>query len=453
MNHPPYEPPRPARHSGRLPLSQLMAKARGSMLEVWSESSFTTEVIELKLLVQKLFVFNMPDAIQSVFVTQAEAFERKTPQMRHALEALLGDGLFISDGLVWKERRRVVQPVTHPSRMAELTPVMTEVALEWRGAWAARPHGTVIDALEEMGRFAAEVICRTIFGRGLGRDAAAEVVRAFAEYQAKIGNMDLVSLLGLPDFLPRWQGLRVGGSVRRIHAVVDRMIDSILDGGEGEGSLIASMAPSLTGGPGMTRAAFRNEAITLFMAGHETTANTLAWAWFLLSEAPWAEARLHAELDAVLGGRAPGFEDLANLPYTRALIEETLRLFPPVPLLARRAARDTEVAGTMVPRGSIVMAAPWVLHRHHRHWEAPDEFRPERFLPGAPPPAKYTYLPFSLGPRVCTGQHFGLYEAMICLATLAARFRLRPVEGHRAYPASRLTLRPGEHLPMRLERR
>jgi len=426
-----------------------MAKARGSLLEVWSESSFTTEVIELKLLTQKLFVFNMPDAIQSVFVTQADAFERKTPQMRHALEALLGDGLFISDGLVWKERRRVVQPVTHPSRMAELTPLMTEVALEWRETWTARPEGAVVDALEEMGRFTAEVICRTIFGRALGRDAAAEVVRAFAEYQAKIGNMDLLSLLGLPDFLPRWQGFRVGGSVRRIHAVVDRMIGSILDGTAGESSLIASMAQ----GSGMTRAAFRNEAITLFMAGHETTANTLAWAWFLLSEAPWAEARLHAELDAVLGGRAPGFEDLPNLPYTRALIEETLRLFPPVPVLARRAARDTVVAETVVPAGSIVMAAPWVLHRHHRHWEAPDEFRPERFLPGATPPAKYTYLPFSLGPRVCTGQHFGLYEAMICLATLASRFRLRPVEGHRAFPVSRLTLRPGERLLMRLEGR
>jgi len=426
-----------------------MAKARGSLLEVWSESSFTTEVIELKLLTQKLFVFNMPDAIQSVFVTQADAFERKTPQMRHALEALLGDGLFISDGLVWKERRRVVQPVTHPSRMAELTPLMTEVALEWRETWTARPEGAVVDALEEMGRLTAEVICRTIFGRALGRDAAAEVVRAFAEYQAKIGNMDLLSLLGLPDFLPRWQGFRVGGSVRRIHAVVDRMIGSILDGTAGESSLIASMAH----GSGMTRAAFRNEAITLFMAGHETTANTLAWAWFLLSEAPWAEARLHAELDAVLGGRAPGFEDLPNLPYTRALIEETLRLFPPVPVLARRAARDTVVAETVVPAGSIVMAAPWVLHRHHRHWEAPDEFRPERFLPGATPPAKYTYLPFSLGPRVCTGQHFGLYEAMICLATLAARFRLRPVEGHRAFPVSRLTLRPGERLLMRLEGR
>lgn len=449
MDHPAYTPPHPPRHQGRLPLTELLAKARRSVLDTWADSAFHTEVIELKLLTQKLFVFNMPDAIQSVFITQSENFERKSPQMRHALEALLGDGLFISDGLVWKERRRVVQPVTHPSRMADLTPVMTEVALEWQAAWEARPDGSVINALEEMGRFTAEVICRTIFGRALGRDAAAEVVRGFAAYQAKIGNMDLISLFGLPDFLPRFQGFRVGGEVKRIHAVVDRMIASILSGKSGESSLISSMAE----GSGMTRAGFRNEAVTLFMAGHETTANTLAWAWFLLSQAPWAEALLHAELDEVLGGRAPGFEDLGRLPYTRAIIEETLRLYPPVPVLARVAQRGTEVMGLAVPKGSIVMAAPWVVHRHHRHWEAPDEFRPERFLPDAPPPMKFTYLPFSLGPRVCTGQHFGLYEAMLCLATLGQRFRLRGVPGHHVYPLCRLTLRPGESLPMMLERR
>ncbi|TCH96881.1 cytochrome P450 [Roseococcus sp. SYP-B2431] len=427
----------------------MLARARRSLLEIWSEGSYRTEVINTKILTQRLILFNMPGAIQQVFVNSGTVFERKSPQMKHALEALLGDGLFISDGLVWKERRRVVQPVTHPSRMADLTPVMTEVAQEWLAQWEARPDGAGFDLLAEMGHFTAEVICRTLFGSALGRDGAQLVVRSFANYQAKIGNMDLVSLFGLPDFIPRLPSFRVGGEVKKIHSVVDGLIADILAGRAGQSSLIASMAQ----GSGMNARAFRNEAITLFMAGHETTANTLAWAWFLLSEADWAEARFHAEIDAVLGGRAPRFEDLANLPYTRAVVEETLRLYPPVPMLIRRASETTMVGDVEVPKGAVVGASPWLVHRHERHWEGPDEFRPERFLPEAPPPAKYTYLPFSLGPRVCTGQHFGLYEAMLCLATLGQRFRLRGVPGQRAYPVCRLTLRPGDTLPMVLERR
>lgn len=444
-----YVPPHPARHPGRLPVWRLFLRARRNMLSVFSDRSYGSEVMRITVLRRRVLFFNMPEAIQAVMIGQPEVFERKSPQMRHALEPLLGDGLIISDGLVWKARRPVVQGVTHPSRMASLTPVMTGVAEEWRAAWEALPEGAPLDVLEEMGRFAAEVITRAVFGLELGRAATGRVVAAFAEYQARIGNLDLASLFDLSDVLPRFQGLLRRPQVRAIHGVVDDLIAQVLDAGRGESSLLAGMAAM----PGMTREAFRNEAITLFLAGHETTANVMAWAWFLLAGAPAAEARLHAELDAVLGGRAPGFEDLPRLPWTRAVVEETLRLYPPIPMLAREAAADTEVAGVAVPRGTIAIVSPWVVHRHRRHWEAPDAFRPERFLPGAPPPGRYTYLPFSLGPRVCTGAHFGLYEAMIMLATLAQRVRLRPAPGLSVMPVSRLTLRPGAALPMVLARR
>lgn len=448
---PPAEflPPRPPRHQGRLPVWQLFLRARRNMLGVWSEASFEAQHIAMRVLSRHLFVFNMPAAIQSVMIGQPEVFERKSPQMRHALEPLLGDGLLISDGLVWKERRRVVQSVTHPSRIASLTPVMTAVAEEYREAWSELPNGAEVDMLEEMGRFTAEVIGRTIFGTAVGRRATSTVVEAFARYQARISNTDLTSLLGLPDMLPRLGGLLRAGEVRRIHRVVDGLIAEVLEAAGGEISLVSGMASH----PGMTREGFRNEAITIFMAGHETTANVMAWAWYLLSQAGWAEAALHEELARVLGGRAAGFEDLPHLPYTRAVVEETLRLYPPIPMLAREAGTETEVTGVRVPKGSIVLVSPWVVHRHRAHWQDPDAFRPERFLPGAPAPARFTYLPFALGPRICTGQHFGLYEAMIALATLAQHVRPRLRPGHVAEAVSRLSLRPGEHLPMRLERR
>ncbi|MFL1461716.1 cytochrome P450 [Roseococcus sp. DSY-14] len=441
-------PPFPPRHEGRLPPLELLRRGARSFISIWNTAAFGAPVIDTRILGRRIVVLNDPALISAAFVEGHAAFERKSPQMRHALEPLLGDGLFISDGLVWKRRRPQVQRVTHPSRLAELVPVMTQVAEEWAGDWARRPDGAVLDALAEMGRFAAEVISRTLFGAALGRQAAGQVVAAFAEYQAVVGNTDLLSLLNLPDFLPRWHGFRARGAARRIQAVVDGLIGRIL-AGEGESSLIAAMAE----GGGMDRRGFRNEAITLFMAGHETTANCLAWCWFLLGEDAEAEAAVAEESQRVLAGRAAGFADIPHLPWARAVVEEALRLYPPVPLLAREVQAPVALGELALEAGTIAVVSPWLVHRHRALWEAPDEFRPQRFLPGAPPPARMTFLPFSLGPRVCTGQHFGLYEAIIALSSLAGRFRLRPVPGHRAFPVARLTLRPGESLPMRLERR
>lgn len=442
--HPDYVPPFPPRHADRLPFWRLFLRARRNMLAAFSHTSYGSEVMRLRIGRRRVFFFNMPDAVRQVLQAQPRVFERKSPQMRHALAPLLGDGLIISDGAVWQARRPIVQAVTHATRMARLTPVMTAVAQAWRAHWAALPAGARLDLHAEMARLAAQVITRAVFGRDLDAAQLAAVADAFSDYQARIGNLDIASMIDLADALPRLHGLWRRRQVRVIHAVVDGLIAEALGPGAPADSLIAGMAAAGT----MDRRAFRNEAITLFLAGHETTANAMAWAWFLLAGAPWAEAALHEELARVLGGRAPGFEDLTQLPYTRAVVEETLRLYPPIPMLARVAAADTVVAGVAVPSGAIVVVSPWVVHRHRRHWEAPDAFRPERFLPGAPPPARYTYLPFSLGPRVCTGAMFGLYEAMICLATLAQRFRLRLAPGAAVMPVARLTLRPAPRLPM-----
>ena len=444
-----YQPPYPPRHIGRLSILQLYLRGRRNMLSVFNQNAYAAAMTRIKIGRRLTFFFNMPEAIQQVLQAQPRIFERKSPQMRHALEPLLGDGLIISDGTVWKARRPVVQGVTHASRMARLAPVMTTVAEEWRSRWAALPAGTELELHAEMARLAAQVITRAIFGRTLTGAQLDQVAVAFSDYQARIDHLDLASMIDLADVLPRLHGLWRRRQIGAIHAVVDQLITQALAAAQNEESLVGSMAQAGT----LDRRAFRNEAITLFLAGHETTANVLAWAWFLLAEAPGAEAELHEELARVLGGRAPSIEDLPKLPYTRAVVEETLRLYPPIPLLAREAAEDTVVASIPVPRGALAIVAPWIVHRHRAHWLAPDTFRPERFLPGAPPPARYTYLPFSLGPRVCTGALFGLYETMICLATLAQSFRLKLKPGARVMPVMRLTLRPSPRLPVFLAHR
>jgi cytochrome P450 len=305
-----------------------------------------------------------------------------------------------------------------------------------------------------MAQLTAEIICRTVFGRQLGRDRATKVVEGFSEYQNRIGQIDLLSLLGLPDWVPRPPSPGIHRSVRRIHAVLDELIacHRVRRDTDAE-SIVGRLldARDEDTGARLDPRALRNEAAVLLMAGHETTANTLAWTWYILSQTPEIEAKLHAELDQVLGGRLPTLADVPKLVYTRAIFEEVLRLYPPVPLLTREALREDTFQGRRIRKGSLIVVCPWLLHRHRKLWSKPDHFIPDRFMPGGERPAsKFAYIPFSVGPRICAGMAFGLTEAILCIATLAQAFMLRLKSGHCVEVACRLTLRPGGKLPMRL---
>lgn len=446
---PPY-PPRPPK-----PLSviELLRRGTDNFLDVWEEKAFEYQTMSMQLLARQIFICNSPDTVRYAFVTQAQNFERKSPQMRHALEPLLGDGLFISDGETWKQRRRMVAPVLHTTRLSRFAPTMVEAAAELGAAWARLPQGTTVDVLKAMAQLTAEIIGRTIFGQALGTERTREVVEAFSDYQKHVDQRDLTSLLGLPAWIPRRQGGKIGRSAARIHAILDGVIAELKAQG-GNDSVVQMLRRTAGEHGGLDDTALRNEAAVIFMAGHETTANCLAWAWYLLSQAPEVEARLHAELDTVLGDRPPALADVPRLDYTRAVIEETLRLYPPVPLLARQSVEADTIRGRPVKAGALLIVVPWLLHRHRHFWRKPDHFMPDRFLPGSPDaPKKYTYVPFSIGPRICAGLNFGLTEAIICLATLARTARLRLVPGTPVQPVCRLTLRPGDTLPMTVETR
>jgi cytochrome P450 len=449
---PPY-PDRPIR-----PLSALatLRLARRNFLAIWENRAFEWEVFSTRLLSRTLFVCNSPDTVASAFVEHHDSFERKSPQMRHSLAPLLGDGLFISDGDTWRRRRRIVAPIVHVSHLPLFAPIMVQAALETAERWAALPREAPINALTEMATLTAEIICRTVFGRQLGAAHAAEIVLAFSEYQRLIGQLDLAYFFGLPDWLPRFQLPAIHRAARRIHEVLDQVIRDCRNRlSSGEVSMIRLLLEARddeTGEP-LDESALRNEAAVIFMAGHETTANALAWAWYLLSQAPQVEERLHAELARVLGGLPPTLDDVPSLTYTRAVFEETVRLYPPVPLLARQALRDETIRGRPVPEGSLVIVVPWLLHRHRKFWGKPDHYLPERFLPeNAQYRVRHAYVPFSVGPRICAGAAFGLTEAILCIATLAQRVRLRLAPDAVVAPVCRLTLRPGDDLRMLIER-
>jgi cytochrome P450 len=426
---------------------------RQNMLAVFEEQAFEYDLAQMKFLTRDIFLFNSPEGVQFAFGAHTDSFERKSPTHRHLLQPLIGDGLFVSHGNVWKQRRRIVASIVHPSRLSEFAPVMVETALEARARWAKLVPAEV-DALSEMAQLTAEIICRAVFGRHLGRERAVQIVEGFSDYQRRIGRIDFISLIGLPDWLPRPHLPGVYRSVRRVHAAIDDVIAKLRTQRDGDGTSVISRLfdarDEETGAP-LDPKALRNEAIVLLMAGHETTANTLAWTWYILSQTPEAERRLHHEIDEVLGDRPPALADVPKLIFTRAILEEVMRLYPPVPVLSREAAREEKFEGRSIRKGSVIVVSPWLLHRHRKLWNYPDHFIPERFLPGSSEPvSKFAYIPFSVGPRVCAGMAFGLTEAILCVATLAQRFKLRMKPGHQAEATCRITLRPGEKLPMEI---
>ena len=451
-----FIPPFPPRAPDALPIWRRLWLARRDLLAMWEEPAFEWEFVSDRLFRRQIFVCNSPDSVQFAFNTKNASFERKSPEMRNALKPLIGDGLFISDGPVWRHRRRMMGPIVHVSRLPKFAPVMVEAAVDLRDRLAQMEQPAEIDALSEMAQLTAEIICRTLFGRELGRSYSHEVVAGFTEYQHAISTVGLQSLLGLSFALPMWLQPATGRAVARIIGVLDRILDDHRAGRRDGPSVIGQLFDARdeeTGQP-LDREAIRNEAAVLFMAGYETTANTLAWTWYLLSQAAEVESRLHQEVDAVLGTRPATLEDVPKLVYTRAVLEEALRLYPPVPLLVREAVHAETFQDTVIPKGSMIMVIPWLLHRHKLLWEKPDHFLPERFLPGYHrPPSKFSYIPFSIGPRVCLGMQFGLTEAILCIATLAQSFEFRMRPGYRVQPSCRITLRPGAELPMTLRPR
>jgi cytochrome P450 len=413
------------------------------------------QFIKKKIINRSIFIANCPELVRHVFVDNNANYEKKSPLMRKALEPLLGNGLFISDGDMWKKHRAIETPLFSSEQVAGYAQVMIQATQEQAQRWADLPQGANIPVLAEMGHLTAEIICRSLFGNQLGQSQAAEVVASFAEYQAAIEQMDILTFFGLPNWVPNLHKNKAAKAAKRIHDIVDKVIAQGMKS-DNKNTLLAHFLQRLgskNADEALTPLQIRNELIVLFMAGHETTANTLAWAWYLISQCPEVEQKIHAEVDAVLANGV-SFDSFAQLTYTRAVIEETLRLYPPVPILSRETINDEIVRTRLIPAGSIMLVVPWLLHRHRLYWDKPDHFIPERFLPDAPIKIdKFAYVPFSVGPRVCIAKFFGTVEATLCLAMLAKQFRLQLSEGQQVSHECRLTLRPKDNLPMLLSKR
>jgi len=397
------------------------------------------------------YLLNHPSLAKQVLVTGSHDF--KKGRAIEDIKRVLGEGLLTSEGELHHRQRRLIQPIFHHERIAGYGDTMVEEAR--RAAEELLP-GARVDVHAAMARLTLAIVARTLFdadvrdedARGVGR-ALTALVDGFERLNSPIG--------AFLERFPTEANRRALASQRFLDDVIARMIARRRAAGtDGEDlvSMLMRARDTETGGSPMTDRQVRDEAITLFLAGHETTSNALTWTWYLLSRHPDAEAALHTELGAVLGDRDPVAADVPELRVTEAVVSESMRLFPPSWILGRRALVDHEVAGYQIPAGAIAVVSQWLLHRDPRWWEAPAEFRLARWTEEARARRpRYAYLPFGAGPRMCIGESFAWMELILVVATIARRWRFAHVPGHRVATRPVITLRPRFGMVMEPRRR
>ncbi len=388
---------------------------------------------------QLCYLVSDPEATREVLVTQQRNFTKSRGLER--MKLLLGDGLLTSESEYHMRQRRLAQPAFHRERVMAYGSTMAAYAERASERWRG---GETLDVGAEMTRLTLAIVGKTLFDA----DVEGEAGDIGAAVTASI---DAFSVAVLPfgewlDHLPLPHTLRFRRARQRLDATIYRIIAEHRAAGVDRGDLLSMLiaASDTEGdGTGMSDLQLRDEAMTIFIAGHETTANLLTWTWYLLGEHPEIEGRLHDELDMVLGGRAPGAADMERLGYLRMVLSESMRLYPPAWILGRRAIADCSVGGHDMPARSIAFMSQYVTHRDPRWYPEPERFDPQRWTPEAVARRpKFAYFPFGAGSRVCIGEQFALMEATLALATLAQRWRLRLVPGHRVVPQARITLRP-----------
>jgi cytochrome P450 len=366
------------------------------------------------------------------------------------LRRLLGNGLLTSDGAFWHRQRRLMAPMFHRQRVAGFCNLMVESTLEMLASWEVLAHsGEPCDIAAEMARLTLAIVARALFSADVSDDAEA-ISAALTEVNRQLGEFSVLDMFWM---IPTPRKRRFRAAVAALDRVVNRIIDQRRRASHRAEDLLSMLLEAVDEetNKGMTPRQIRDEVLTLLLAGHETTANALAWTWYLLSQNPAAEQKLQREIADVLGERAPNALDLPRLPYTRMVIEESMRLYPPAWAISRNAIDEDEIGGYRVPRKTNVIICSFVTHRHPAFWDEPERFDPERFSqPRSEARPNFAYLPFGGGPRICIGNGFAMSEAQLVVATVAQRYRLRLAPGHPVELHPLVTLRPRHGMRMTL---
>jgi cytochrome P450 len=445
----PPSPPRPTRELG--PLAR-MAAMRTSAIATWGQRAYEEDIIQGRFFGHASFILNTPDAIRHVLVDNYENYTR-TPTGIRVLRPMLGEGLLLAEGRAWKHLRRTLAPAFTPRAVATLVPHMIS-AIDETVAGLATSSAVPLDLFQIMQRMTLEIAGRTMFSFGMERHGKA--LRDFViEYGSRLARPHFLDL-ALPLSWPTPQDISRHFFRKRWTRFVAMLIAERRAAGKNEGApprdlfelMVAARDPET--GEAFSDAQLGDQVATMILAGHETTATTLFWSLYLLSLDPATQEELAAEARSAA---ANGSLDVEKLTFTRAVIDEAVRLYPPAFLIARAASGPDSIAGRPVKPKDVILIAPWLLHRHEKLWQEPNTFMPARFMPGAPVADRYAYLPFGVGARVCIGAHFALVEATLALARIVGTFHVELADNAPVMPVGVVTTQPDRSPLFRIRRR
>lgn len=440
-----HSPPQPR---GRFILG-VLPELMADPLETLQEAARYGDVVGLPIVGQKIYLLSHPDHIRHVLVDNARNY-RKGPAL-NATRRLTGNSVLVSEGELHTRQRRLAAPAFHRQRVAAYTGRMVEVAKRHIAAW--KP-GERRDIHRDMMTLTMEVVASCLYAADVNKEAEL-LAAALSAFIDDFSPIDITPLGGWLELLPTARQRRRRRNARALHEAIDRIVASGYAREEQREDLLSMLLKVSDDGHAlMSEREMHDQVMTIFLAGQETTGPALSWTFYLLSQHPEEEARLHAELDRVLCGRQARPEDMENLSFTYMVFAEALRLYPPAWAIARRALAPDEIGAHTIPRGATVVMSQYVMHRHPAYWDAPAEFRPERFHPSTIASRRhYTYFPFGGGPRMCLGDRFAWTEGVLLIATIAQRFRLRLAPDARIEPIARMSIRLKHGLPMIVEER
>ncbi|MGZ5924617.1 MAG: cytochrome P450 [Rhizomicrobium sp.] len=437
---------------------RVLWELRQNPIAAFGEGAYRLPLIHLKSRIRDFLLVNEPESIKHVLLDNVGNYI-KSDQVQRLTRPALGNGLLNAEGASWRFQRRTAAPMFQMRHVASFGPVMAAATADMLARWDALPDGTMIDAADEMMRLTYDIICRTVFSGDVTMDYG-RMSKAILVYLETLGRIDMLGLLGLPRWVPTPDRVRAAPALRYFRREMEGLIERrkaliARDADSAPNDLLTLLltAHDPEGGTLFSDREVFDNVMTFVFAGHETTANALAWTLYLLSQFPDTDAQVAAEVRGIDDARiASG--DLPELPFTKAVLEESMRLYPPAPFVSREAVAADTVGGIAIRPRTSVLISTWILHRHRLLWERPDEFDPARFLPGQRERIhRFAYLPFGAGPRICIGMGFAMQEAMVVLATITRRYRLELEPGHEVHPLARITLRPEGGLKMRLCRR
>ena len=452
-----YIPPKPNSLPAVIALIRSLWKGDGNLLELLPAEAYHFEVGHLGRSRRGTVLFNRPSAVKEIMRDEHGVFP-KSDLMVGALDPLIGESMFVTDGPKWRRQRAMIDPAFSLMRLNIAYSAMCAATDDHVAAiGAVATQGTAFSLDLAMSHLTADVICRTVFSTPLASDVAKEVFDDFTLFEKSVAQVDILGMILKPAWSETRQSPEVLAACERIRHHIGTLIDTHLDGDANQFNDIASAvieAKDKDTGLPFTRDELIDQLGVFFLAGHETTASALTWVFYILAERPEWMARLRAEIDPFMATGQLSFEETKKLPLTRAFFKEVLRLYPPITFVPRVALDRVEIEGKRLPKGALVMIAPWTLQRHSKYWTEPHAFIPERFLPENEKTLNNgAYMPFGQGPHICVGAGFAQVESLLIMAQLISRFDVELVPGQQVVPAARLTTRPAEQVMMRVRHR